>query len=35
METLQKALADEIECLEELDARALKRKVSGIAFRRW
>lgn len=30
METLPKALADEIECLEELDARALKRKYPAL-----
>ena len=30
METLPKALADEIESLEELDARALKRKYPAL-----
>ena len=30
METLPKALVDEIECLEELDARALKRKYPAL-----
>ena len=30
METLPKALAEEIESLEELDARALKRKYPAL-----